>query len=72
MIQMQKVIPVSPLTRDFELKQQLDDLDMAEKEALVNLHWTLEQYENADFYDLQRVLNAKGKDNRQVDPLSLI
>lgn len=67
-----KVSPVSPLTRDFELKNQLADLDMAEKEALVNLHWTLDQYENADFYDLQRVLGAKDKDNRVVDPLSLI
>lgn len=66
------VNPVNSYTRDFELKNQLENLDVAQKEALLNLHWTLEQYDNADFYDLQRVLNAKEEKDRTVDPLSLL
>lgn len=66
------VNPVNSYTRDFELKNQLENLDVAQKEALLNLHWTLEQYDNADFYDLQRVLNAKEEKDREVNPLDLL
>ena len=72
MIQMKMVSPVNSFERDFQLKQELENLDLAEKEALMNLHWTLDDYENADFYKLQRVLNAKEEKDREIDPLSLL
>jgi hypothetical protein len=50
----------------------LNSFDLAEKNALTNLHWTLEQYEDADYFRLNEVLSAKEEEDMPVDPLSLI
>lgn len=32
----------------------------------------MDQYDNADYYELSRILKAKDRNNRAVDPLSAI
>ncbi|WP_172821859.1 hypothetical protein [Latilactobacillus curvatus] len=50
----------------------LEDFRLAEKTVVTNLHWDLEQYENADSERMNIVLGAKDKKDRAVDPLTLI
>ncbi|MEE6650634.1 hypothetical protein [Limosilactobacillus pontis] len=45
---------------------------MNEKNVITNLHWSIEQYDNADYYELSRILQAKDRKNRPVDPLTSI
>jgi hypothetical protein len=45
---------------------------LAEKEAIINLHWDLNTYDEADYYELNDILSAKKPEEREVDPLSLI
>ena len=58
--------------RVFELENVLQDLDLAEKQALINLGWTLDEYEDADYYRLNEVLAAKEAKDRAVDPMAFI
>ncbi len=38
----------------------------------MNLHWSIEQFDNADYYELSRILQAKERSERAVDPLTSI
>ena len=58
--------------RVFELENVLQDLDLAEKQALINFGWTLDEYESADYYRLNEVLAAKEAKDRVVDPMAFI
>lgn len=51
---------------------RVEDLKLAEKEAIVNLHWDLVTYDEADYFELNDILSAKEPKDREVDPLSLI
>lgn len=43
-------------------------MDLAEKAALLNLHWSIQAYEDEDFYRLNEILAAKEPEDRLVDP----
>lgn len=47
-------------------------MDLAEKHALMNFGWTLDDYENADFFRLMEVMTAKEVEDRPVDPMTLL
>ncbi|MFT8557885.1 hypothetical protein [Liquorilactobacillus hordei] len=55
-----------------ELENRLEDLDLAEKQALTYLHILPSQYEEEDYYRMNEVLNAKEEKDREVDPLVYI
>lgn len=56
----------------FELENIIEDLHTVEKGVLMNLHWDLDQYDEAEFDRMNTVFGAKDKKDRVVDPLSLI
>ncbi len=58
--------------RAFELENIIQDLDLAEKQALINLGWTIDEYEDADYYRLNEILSAKEPQDRVVDPMSFL
>ncbi|WP_162855576.1 hypothetical protein [Furfurilactobacillus milii] len=39
---------------------------------MVNLHWTSQQFYDADYYELMALLGAKEKDKRIADPMDLM
>lgn len=39
---------------------------------MLNFGWTLEEYDNADHFELLEVLNAKEEKDRKVDPMTLV
>jgi len=51
------------------LENQLEDMKLAEKNIILNWHWTMEQYEEADYYRMFEILNAKEEKERDVDPI---
>lgn len=57
--------------RIFRLRNQLEDFRLFAKHAIQNLHWSLEDFMNADFYELQAVLGAEEVKERVQDPLAL-
>ena len=50
----------------------LEDFDVNEKNIITNLHWSIEQFDNADYYELSRILQAKERSERPVDPITSI
>ncbi|BAP85954.1 hypothetical protein LOOC260_114180 [Paucilactobacillus hokkaidonensis JCM 18461] len=54
------------------MENTIEDLKIAERDCLLNMHWTLDQYEQADYFALNEILSAKDKKDRVVDPMSLI
>jgi hypothetical protein len=56
----------------FELENKLADFDLSAKAALLNLHWSIEQFDEANFYRLNEILAAKEPEERPVDPLTLL
>lgn len=55
-----------------KLQNKLENLDLAEKQALTYLHILPSQYEEEDFYRMNEVLNAREEKDREVDPLELM
>lgn len=51
---------------------QLQNLDYAANQALVNLHIDLKTYDNQDYFDLQRVLSTDKPGEQMVDAGSLV
>ncbi|QBX16211.1 hypothetical protein Javan237_0013 [Streptococcus phage Javan237] len=39
---------------------------------MINFGWTIEEYNNADYYDFMEILSAKEVKDRVVDPMSLL
>ncbi|WP_258457777.1 hypothetical protein [Schleiferilactobacillus harbinensis] len=54
--------------RVFELKNKLEDFDYFGQNTMVNMHWTSDQFWNADYFGLMELLNAKPEKDRPVDP----
>lgn len=52
------------------VENKIREFDYMEKQAITNLHWSLEDYENTDFYRLCEVLKADGK--QLEDPVANI
>jgi hypothetical protein len=50
----------------------LEDFDVNEKNVITNLHWSIEQFDNADYYELARILRAKDRKDRPADPTTAI
>ncbi|EFD87505.1 hypothetical protein ACFIUV_08370 [Oenococcus oeni] len=53
------------------MTNELEDFDLFAKNALTNLHWSLDEFYETDYFELITVLNAKEKKERVVDPLEL-
>lgn len=55
-----------------ELKDQIENIRLFEKNVMLNLHWSLDDAENADYFRLQEVLAARDEEERPVDPLAMV
>lgn len=56
----------------WELKNQLEDFDVYARDALMNMHWTADQFDDTDYYRLMQIVGAKDPKDREVDPLALM
>lgn len=54
--------------RVFIIKNKLADFDYFGQTKLADLHWTSDQFWDADFFGLMELLNAKPKKDRPIDP----
>lgn len=58
--------------RVFALQNQLEDFRLTKKQSIVYFHWTMQDFDNADHYELLETLSAKEKKDRVVDPLAFV
>lgn len=47
-------------------------MNLSGKTALQELHWSVQEYDDADYYRLREILNAKEPNDREVDPRELV
>lgn len=52
------------------MKNKLEDLDFAEKTAISQFGWSIDTFENTDYYRMNEIMSAKDTSERPVDPLS--
>lgn len=60
----------------FKAQKAYDDFLVFEKQALINFHWTLDQVEDVDYYELIEILNVNDEEVQQEevydDPMELM
>ncbi|WP_369526432.1 hypothetical protein [Lacticaseibacillus paracasei] len=59
---------ISAPERVFELKNKLEDFDYMGQNAMVNMHWTSDQFWDAEYFGFVTLLNAKNPKDRPIDP----
>lgn len=63
-----KATRISPPVRVYELKNQLEDFRWSKKQAVVYFHWSLKDFDDADYFEMLEMMSAKDKKDRPVDP----
>ena len=59
---------VSPPERVYELKNRLEDFRLTKKQAAMYFHWSMQDYDDADYYELLEMMSARETKDRPVDP----
>lgn len=59
---------VSPPERVFHLKNQLEDFRLSKKQAVVYFHWSLNDFDEADYFEMLEMMSARDEKDRPVDP----
>lgn len=59
---------ISPPVRVYELKNQLEDFRWSKKQAVVYFHWSLKDFDDADYFEMLEMMSAKDKKDRPIDP----
>lgn len=42
------------------------------KNALLNFGWTIDEIDEADYFELLDIMSAKDEEDQEVDPMSLV
>ncbi|PWT40935.1 hypothetical protein DKZ34_04475 [Limosilactobacillus reuteri] len=50
----------------------MEDFDLNAKHAIEQFGWSIETFDNADYYRFNQIMAAKEKKERAVDPLTAI
>jgi hypothetical protein len=50
------------------LKNQLEDFRLSKKQAVVYFHWSLTDFDDADYFEMLEMMSARDKKDRPVDP----
>lgn len=59
---------ISPPERVYALRNQLEDFRWSKKQAVVYFHWSLADFDEADYFEMLEMMSAKDKKDRIVDP----
>lgn len=63
-----KATRISPPERVYALENQLEDFRWSKKQAVVYFHWSLADFDDADYYEMLEMMSAKDKKDRPIDP----
>lgn len=50
------------------MQNQLEDFRWSKKQAVVYFHWSLRDFDEADYFEMLEMMSAKDKKDRPVDP----
>ncbi len=59
---------ISPAVKVYELENQLQDFRWMKKQAVMYFHWSMQDFDDADYFEMLEMMSAKDKKDRPVDP----
>lgn len=59
---------INPAVKTYEFKNQLQDFRWMKKQAVMYFHWSMQDFDEADYYEMLEMMSAKDKKDRPVDP----
>ncbi|QFR64083.1 hypothetical protein LH991_08905 [Schleiferilactobacillus harbinensis] len=63
-----KATRISPPERVFHLKNQREDFLLMKKQAVIYFHWSIQDFDDADYYEMCNMMAARDEKDRPVDP----
>ncbi|RHX74782.1 hypothetical protein D2U14_01370 [Lacticaseibacillus paracasei] len=61
-------VKINPAVKVYELENQLQDFRWSKKQAVVFFHWSLNDFDEADYFEMFEMMSAKDKKDRPIDP----
>lgn len=58
---------VSPPERVYELQNRLEDFRLMKKQSAMYFHWSMQAYDDADYYEMLEMMSARETKDRPVD-----
>ncbi|AWR92443.1 hypothetical protein DMC16_15655 [Lacticaseibacillus paracasei] len=59
---------INPAVKVYELENQLQDFRWTKKQAVMYFHWSLQDFDDADYFEMLEMMSAKDKKDRPIDP----
>lgn len=59
---------INPSVKVYELENQLQDFRWMKKQAVMYFHWSMQDFDDADYFEMLEMMSAKDKKDRPVDP----
>ena len=59
---------INPAVKVYELENQLQDFRWMKKQAVMYFHWSMQDFDDADYFEMLEMMSAKDKKDRPIDP----
>ena len=59
---------INPAVKVYELENQLQDFRLMKKQAVMYFHWSMQDFDDADYFEMLEMMSAKDKKDRPIDP----
>ncbi|MHC3386063.1 hypothetical protein [Lacticaseibacillus paracasei] len=59
---------INPAVKAYELENQLQDFRWMKKQAVMYFHWSMQDFDDADYFEMLEMMSAKDKKDRPIDP----
>lgn len=61
-------VKINPAVKVYELENQLQDFRWMKKQAVMYFHWSMQDFDDADYFEMLEMMSAKDKKDRPIDP----
>ncbi|MFY4506475.1 hypothetical protein ACJ8L9_06550 [Lacticaseibacillus rhamnosus] len=59
---------INPSVKVYELENQVQDFRWMKKQAVMYFHWSIQDFDDADYFEMLEMMSAKDKKDRPIDP----
>lgn len=59
---------IKPAVKVYELENQVQDFRWMKKQAVMYFHWSMQDFDDADYFEMLEMMSAKDKKDRPIDP----
>lgn len=61
-------VKINPAVKVYELENQLQDFRWMKKQAVMYFNWSMQDFDDADYFEMLEMMSAKDKKDRPIDP----